>query len=120
MDAPKTQAVVPDTPNPLEGQGGSFYINPKGSNTLKRDRNFDVPFDALSRLEKHARISAIPLAHISDRDRAVRIGAIGLTADELKTLSPAAAEQAVAAASGVSAVAEAALVTSTTKAKGVK
>ncbi len=121
MEPKKDEAA----PNPFEGQGGSFYINPKGSNTLKRDRNFDVPFDALSKVEKHARLVAIPADLISDRDRAARIGGLGLTAEDHAAIAatnssakaPSSAEPTVAASAAP--VAEAAPAV-TNKSKGAK
>lgn len=84
MDAEKTEAP----PNPFAGEGGSFYLDPNGSNVIERDRNEPTPFDALTKLEKYARLDDIPKALISDRDREARIGAIGLTADDYAQLAP--------------------------------
>lgn len=121
MEAKKTEATASPAVNPFEGQGGSFYINPAGSNTLKRDLNEPVPFEALSKLEKHARLVAIAKEHISDRDRAARIGSLGLTADDHKQIKATPAATAAPAAP----VAQAAPVTepeaaSVTKTKGAK
>lgn len=108
MEAPKTEA-----PNPFPGQGGAYYINPKGSNTLKRDRNADVPFGALTKVEQYERIKAIPASLISERDREARISALGLTDVEL-----AQASAPVVPAAPPAPVADAAA--TVTKSKGAK
>lgn len=73
--------------NPFEGQGGSFYINPKGSNTLKRDRNAPAPFAVLSDVEKAARIHAVPKHLMSEKDRADHLARLALPATETVTNS---------------------------------
>ena len=120
MEAKKTEA----TPSPFEGQGGSFYINPAGSNTLKRNRDDEVPFGALSNVEKYARIMAVPASKMTERDRENRIAAIGLTDDDRKSIaaknSPAPAQQSAepTVAASAATVADAAPVTS--KKQGAK
>lgn len=70
--------------NPFAGQGGSYYINPKGSNTLKRNRDDPAPFLSLSPLEKARRI----VTDVTDpADRAARIAALNLTAEDQAALN---------------------------------
>lgn len=77
----------PDTP--FAGQGGSYYINPNGSNTLKRNRDDAQPYSTLSAEDKYKRLVAVPAGAISERDRAERIAALGLTAEQVAALTPA-------------------------------
>lgn len=73
--------------NPFAGQGGSYYINPNGSNTLKRNRNDVQPFSTLTNEEKYKRLVAVPAGAISERDRAERIAGLGLTAEQIAALT---------------------------------
>ena len=80
--APDPTAIPDDQIEQFAGQGGSFYFNPNGSRTLKRDRNEPVPFDALPPVDRARRVLAIPGDKISERDRAERIKALNLTAEQ--------------------------------------
>lgn len=73
--------------NPFAGQGGSYYINPNGSNTLKRNRNDVQPFSTLTNEEKYKRLVAVPAGAITERDRAERIASLGLTAEQIASLN---------------------------------
>ncbi len=64
----KRKLMPPKNPSAFAGLGGAVYFNPNEgrSNELKRDRNADVPFSLLSKVEKARRILALEPRQICD------------------------------------------------------
>jgi hypothetical protein len=69
IPVPAAASVNAAPVNPFEGQGGCFYLNPNGSNELKRDRNELTPFHALTDEQKAARINAVPADLMGVKER---------------------------------------------------
>ena len=91
-------AISPEQIEPFLGQGGSFYFNPTGSRTLRRNRDDVVPYGALSNVEQARRVMShkvatpdaqgfVPAGCVSEKQRADLLAQINLTADDLAEMN---------------------------------
>ena len=93
-------AIPPEQIEPFLGQGGSFYFNPIGSRTLRRNRDDVVPYGALSKVEQARRVMShkvvtpdaqgfMPAGGVSEKHRADLLAQINLTdADYVELNTP--------------------------------